>query len=392
MVNHKFFIPVDFVSEYGSKGENRTTTCFAVALVDSLPTDLPLTPNLRRPNKKTEVFQQILRTLRTAPERFLDRNNGIKITARSIKIEKTKSSQGVWVDLGEDKATGGIVNGAHTLAAIESAKIEGVPLKAARVKVEILCGLDDREVSTTSVAVNTATPVDTRSKLNAQGVFEPIREYINMLNEKQGLQLRIAYYQNQEGVGRSLHCSVAHVYDLLFHLDRMKHDFTKPGKYSHPKGSVSSSAIKSEAATTRLIELLPLLQDALWIEKHLYQLVQKHLEHPSVKGVSNLVGVKAKGTICLMDGTYFGFTAPVPFSLPVVAAYRVFLDEERPCDRWVAPFLKFSPILMQELWKWYREELKKEKARGNESFTSLIRNPVFWSDMCLVAQQVYRKF
>jgi hypothetical protein len=392
MSDSRIFIPVDFVSSYDSTfDQGGAKTYFAVAPVAQIPTNLPLTPNLRRANKKTEVFQQILHTLRTAPERFFERNNGIKIAASEISIEKTKQRSGIWIDFGESIATGGVLNGGHTLAAIESARIEGVPLDKARVKVEILCGLDDLEISTTSVAVNTATPVDTRSKLNALGVFEPIKAYLDAQTESEQPPLRIAYYQNQEGIGRYPHCSVVHIYDLLTHIDRMRHDFTKPGKSSHPKGSTSQSVLKSESFQQRILSLLPLLTDALWIEKNLLQLVHKHLEPSSLKGFSNLAGVKSKGIVALMDGSYFGFTVPVSFSLPVVAAYRVFIAPEAPCTSWSIPFDQFAPVLLPELWKWYRDELKKEKAKGNESFTSIIRHPAIWSDLCLIAQDVQRQ-
>ncbi len=392
MSEQRIFIPVDFVSSYDSTFDQKgAKTYFAVVSVAQIPTNLPLTPNLRRANKKTEVFQQILNTLRTAPERFFERNNGIKLAASNIEIEQTKKGSGIWIDFGDSIATGGVLNGGHTLAAIESARIEGVPLDKARVKVEILCGLDDKEVSTTSVAVNTATPVDTRSKLNALGVFEPIKAYLDTQTESDYPPLRIAYYQNQEGIGRYPHCSVVHIYDLLTHIDRIRHDFTKPGKTSHPKGSTSQSALKSSSFQQRIFNLLPLLTEVLAIEKNLLQLVHKHLDNPSVRGLSNLAGVKPKGIVALMEGSYFGFTVPISFSLPVVAAYRVFIDPEPPCTSWLIPFDKFSDVLLPELWVWYRDQLKKEKAKGNESFTSIIRHPAIWSDLCLIAQDVQRQ-
>ncbi len=207
----RVFIPVDFVEQYQSpSAHGLITTYFAVALVESLPTDLPLTPNLRRPNRRTEIFKQILNTLLVAPERFAERNNGIKITARGVEIGELDSQKGIWVDLGDDRATGGVVNGGHTLAAIAAAKIEGAPLEAARVKVEILCGLGDVEVGVTSLAVNTAAPVDTRSKLNALGRFEPLKALVKQIEAETGERWKVSWYQNQEGVNKSPHCSATH--------------------------------------------------------------------------------------------------------------------------------------------------------------------------------------
>ncbi len=388
----RVFIPVDFVEQYQSpSAHGLITTYFAVALVESLPTDLPLTPNLRRPNRRTEIFKQILNTLLVAPERFAERNNGIKITARGVEIGELDSQKGIWVDLGDDRATGGVVNGGHTLAAIAAAKIEGAPLEAARVKVEILCGLGDVEVGVTSLAVNTAAPVDTRSKLNALGRFEPLKALVKQIEAETGERWKVSWYQNQEGVNKSPHCSATHANDLLLVLDRIRFDFTSPGRKAHPNGTTSSAKFSSEAFFERQQQLLPRLEDAFWLEKNLYKLVEKHLNHPSVRGGSNLAGVRPTGSICLLDGTYFGFTTPVSFSLPVVAAYRAFLEEEAPCNRWAVPIDEFGEPLLAELWKWYKQELRREKARGNNTFTPIIRNPILWSSLCVIATEMRRQ-
>ncbi|MGK7872364.1 MAG: pentapeptide repeat-containing protein, partial [Xenococcaceae cyanobacterium] len=242
----------------------------------------------------------------------------------------------------------------------------------------------------TALAVNTANPVDTRSKLNALGRFDLLKAKVKEISESTGESWKVSWYQNQESVSKSRHCTATHLSNLLLHLDRIRYDFTTPGRKAHPNGNVSSSKFTSDAFFERQQELFPLLQDAFWIEKNLYELLAKHLDNPSIRGSSNLAAVRTKGSICLLDGTYYGFTTPASFSLPIVAAYRVFLSEAPPCNTWVVPFDEFCQPLLTKLWKWYSKELKREKANGNNSLTPIIRNPIVWSSVYTIADKMLR--
>ncbi len=68
----------------------------------------------------------------------------------------------------------------------------------------------------------------------------------------------------------------------------------------------------------------------------------------------------------------------------------MFLSEETPCNEWVVPFEDFAPALLKELWKWYKDELRKEKAKGNATFTPIVRDPIIWSSVCTIALQMLR--
>ena len=46
--------------------------------------------------------------------------------------------------------------------------------------------------------------------------------------------------------------------------------------------------------------------------------------------------------------------------------------------------------LLKELWKWYKNELRKEKSRGNSNFTPIVNNPIIWSSLCTIAQEMRR--
>jgi hypothetical protein len=133
-----YIIPVKSVAQLHSHRSHKFFV--AAALVDSFPTDLPLTPNIREPNKKAATFKDILESLNSAPEKFFDRNNGIKISAYNVKIQKTSSTEELHVECLEDSegyTQFGIYDGGHTIAAFNTARTLGIDLKKASVKVEI---------------------------------------------------------------------------------------------------------------------------------------------------------------------------------------------------------------------------------------------------------------
>lgn len=61
----------------------------ATAHVDSFPTDLPLEPKIREPNRKSATYRQVFDSLTTQPEKFFSRHSGIVLSANKVKPSKT---------------------------------------------------------------------------------------------------------------------------------------------------------------------------------------------------------------------------------------------------------------------------------------------------------------
>ncbi|KAF3890228.1 MULTISPECIES: hypothetical protein [Nostocales] len=111
----------------------------------------------------------------------------------------------------------------------------------------------------------------------------------------------------------------------------------------------------------RINRLLPLLPQALEIERELYKLIEKYLTNPGKKGNNDtLASISTSGNTRLADDSAFGFRAPAVLSLLAIAAYRAFLDSDY---NWIFPFEEFSPRLLKKLWEdKLLVALKKEKA------------------------------
>ncbi|MCC5669232.1 AIPR family protein [Nostoc sp. CHAB 5784] len=354
----------------------------ATAHVDSFPTDLPLEPNIREPNRKSATYRQIFDSLTTEPAKFFSRHSGVVLSANIVKPSKT--SLELEVKEASEGGSDGIINGGHTVLAFEQAKNYKYYLTLARVKVTIHIGLTEESALDIALASNTTTPVDSRSKVNARGDYKFLKQYLADLEQKEDRKFRIAYYQNQSGAPRNAQCNVTHLLKLLYCLDRNKYNPDGNKRTKHPAGMSLPSNI-TDAETERLTALLPLLSQALWIEQRLYEIIQEHISSPRRKGSNDLASIDIRKTTLLPDSKYsFGFGAPTDLALPIIASYRVFLDKDY---KWILPFDEFAENFLQHLWNnYFRKYLVSEKTAGNTVGTKISRNQDIWESLYISAQ------
>ncbi|WP_375470513.1 AIPR family protein [uncultured Nostoc sp.] len=356
----------------------------ATAYVDTFPTDLPLEPNIREPNRKSATYRQIFDSVTTQPEKFFSRHSGIVLSANKVKPSKNKTSLELEVLEASEGGSDGIINGAHTVLAFESAKNYKYNLSLARVKVTIHIGLLEDEAKDIALASNTTTPVDSRSKVNARGDYKFLKQYLANLEIAEDKKFRIAYYQNQSGAPRNAQCNVNHLLKLINCLDRNRYNPDGNKRTKHPTGMSIPSKI-TDTERERLTIILPLLSQALWIEQRLYEVIQEHISNPRKKGVNDLASIDTRKNTLLPDSKYsFGFGAPTDLALPIIASYRVFLDKDY---KWILPFEEFAEDFLQHLWtNYYRKYLVSEKIAGNTVGTKISRNQEIWESLYISAQ------
>jgi hypothetical protein len=356
----------------------------ATAHVDSFPTDLPLEPNIREPNRKSATYRQVFDSLTTEPEKFFSRHSGIVLSANIAKPVKNKTELELEILEANEGGSDGIINGGHTVLGFEQAKNYNYNLSQARVKVTIHIGLSEDEAKDIALASNTTTPVDSRSKVNARGDYKFIKQYLAQLEQKEDRKFRIAYYQNQSGAPRNAQCNVTHLLKLINCLDRNRYNPDGNKRTKHPAGMSPPSNI-TDTERERLTALLPLLSQALWIEQRLYEIIQDYISNPRRKGVNDLASIDIRKTTLLPDSKYsFGFGAPTDLALPIIASYRVFLDKDY---KWILPFNEFAEDFLQHLWtNYFRKYLVSEKTAGNTVGTKISRNQEIWESLYISAQ------
>ncbi len=360
----------------------------ATAHVDTFPTDLPLEPNIREPNRKSSTYRQILDSVSTQPDKFFERHSGIVLSANKVKPSKDKLELEILE--ASEGGSDGIINGGHTILAFENAKSYKYDLSKARVKVTIHIGLGEEDAKDIALASNTTAPVDARSKTNAKGDYNFIKNYLAQLQLTNDSKFRVAYYQNQSGAPRNAHCNVTHLFKLINCLDRNRYNPDGNSRSKHPTGSNTPSAI-AENEKARLTKLLPLLPQALWIEQRLYSIIQEHISNPRRKGACDLASIDTRKNTLLPDSKYsFGFGAPADLALPIIASYRVFLDKDY---NWLIPFDEFGEEFIQHLWdNYFRKYLISQKTAGNTVGAKICRDQDVWEHMYISAQSYLNKY
>ncbi|GAX38837.1 AIPR family protein [Nodularia sp. NIES-3585] len=364
---------------------NANPNCIiATAHIDKFPTDLPLEPNIREPNRRSATYRQILDSLTIQPEKFFERHSGIVLCANKVKPNKTQTELELEILEASEGGSDGIINGGHTVLAFEQARNYKYNLSQAKVKVTIHIGLNEAEAKDIALASNTTSPVDSRSKVNARGDYEFIKQYLAELERTEDRKFRVAYYQNQTGAPRNSQCNVTHLFKLMNCLDRNRYNPDGNKRTKHPTGMSTPSHI-TDAERERLSKLLPLLSQAMWIEQRLYEIVQEHISNPRRKGVNDLASIDTRKNTLLPDSKYsFGFGAPTDLALPIVASYRVFLDEDY---NWIIPFDELAENFLQHLWgNHYRKYLVSEKMAGNTIGTKVSRSQELWESLYISAQ------
>lgn len=364
---------------------NANPNCIiATAHIDKFPTDLPLEPNIREPNRRSATYRQILDSLTIQPEKFFERHSGIVLCANKVKPNKTQTELELEILEASEGGSDGIINGGHTVLAFEQARNYKYDLSLAKVKVTIHIGLNEVEAKDIALASNTTSPVDSRSKVNARGDYEFIKQYLAELERTEDRKFRVAYYQNQTGAPRNAQCNVTHLFKLMNCLDRNRYNPDGNKRTKHPTGMSTPSQI-TDAERERLSKLLPLLSQAMWIEQRLYEIVQEHISNPRRKGVNDLASIDTRKNTLLPDSKYsFGFGAPTDLALPIIAAYRVFLDENY---NWIIPFEELAENFLQHLWgNHYRKYLVSEKMAGNTIGTKVSRSLELWESLYISAQ------
>jgi|GEM_PF-1980119 hypothetical protein len=114
-------------------------------------------------------------------------------------------------------------------------------------------------------------------------------------------------------------------------------------------------------------------------------LPQEHISNPRRKGVNDLASIDTRKNTLLPDSKYsFGFGAPTDLALPIIASYRVFLDQDY---KWILPFNEFAEDFLQHVWtNYFRKYLISEKTAGNTVGTKISRNHEIWESLYISAQ------
>jgi hypothetical protein len=148
--------------------------------------------NPREVNARSAVFKTISKTLLDEPGRFHERNRGITIVADDLSFDDKRKE--VVLTLADQKLHG-VVDGAHTLAAVLDA--QGQPPEGgwpAFVFVKAITGIDADQIAEIAGGLNTSQQVDLKSLENLRDHFATLQKVL----ARESYADLIAYKMNED--------------------------------------------------------------------------------------------------------------------------------------------------------------------------------------------------
>jgi AIPR protein len=161
--------------------------------VRSLPPNLPLDPNARRPNIRKRVYQEVKKSLLNQegePGTFHLKNKGITIIAQSVS---QKGDHEYLVTM--RRGIHGIVDGGHTYTLVQE-NIENADLPEKQfVQVEVRVGVPDPWIPEIAGGLNTSVQVQDMSLDHLAGRFEWLKTAL----KSEPYAKKIAWSENDPG-------------------------------------------------------------------------------------------------------------------------------------------------------------------------------------------------
>jgi hypothetical protein len=338
--------------------------------IADLPADLSLDPNARRADDNSRVAKQIAETLREQPENFWKLNSGIQMTARDVEVRDGRTVVIELFDPEDDADTtaDGVINGGHTYAVIkrvrreleERALAKGTDPAGAQeklrafldavVRVEILTGIEQRELANISRARNTGAEVKKVSLQNLKRLFDPIKDALG--NEVKNC----GFCENDiEPVPGKTY----QVTDLI-RLMTLFNNQLYPYQSKHPVQCYTASgrlADKWETEADSYRPLVPMLTRLMRLFDKGYVLVDAVQAKQRGRRRN---GLDKKEHVTLpFTGAETDYKISAAFVYPLVASLRVLLDGQ---NRWRTDPEKFLEAhgtqLVEVLFAFYDEQSK----------------------------------
>jgi AIPR protein len=307
--------------------------------VEDLPRDLGLDPNARRADVSSKVAQEIQRTLREAPESFWKLNTGIQMTARDVEI---KDGRMVTLDLfdpeDDNEVADGVINGGHTYESIKKVLKEAEAeaerssdadererlrervrmINNAIVRVEVLTGIERKELADISRARNTGEAVKKYSLQNLKKLYDPIKKELGP-----EVCTNIGFCENDVDLvpGKTYQ-----VLDLIRMMSLFNNELYPFGKDRHPVACYASAGRlvdKWESDAKTYEPLVPRLQDFMALHDQVYLLVCDWQDQQKGRPRN---GFEKKDTALPFTGKIAPWKVSTAFIYPLIAALRILLD------------------------------------------------------------------
>ncbi len=338
-----------------------------------LPLEFKYGPNARYAELNTRAAKDMLDTLATNPESFIFKNNGIMLVAESLKSEGTEVTlKCLETEEGEEAPGHGVLNGGHSYKVLHYAlsskdpKFKEVGEKAF-VTLTVGIGIPEDEIWRISRARNTSEKVPLHALRELAGDWSIVKAHL-----PESSRPFVAFKPNDPEDKHELYDTT----DLIRRLALLNNKMFPAEEGIHPVSAYTSiSSLVKKYKQADFKDIAPLLPDALKLE----ELIIRHWETMRGRGADRISITRASGcstdSMLLLSGYEAGMTLADPFVLPVIAAFRVFIEN----GKWASPmeelWEKYGPKTIQALWEAYRET-------GRGSAATFGRAKASWAAAC----------
>jgi AIPR protein len=336
-----------------------------------LPREFKLGPNARYAKLTNKPAREMLETLRTDPQSFVFKNNGMMLVTETIRAEGNRITVTCREpDVDEDFAGHGVLNGGHTYEALKFAMDEaenGNPAYSAAgefasVMLTIGIGIQEDEIWKISRARNTSEKVPLHALRELAGDWSLLKKFLPEQSRK-----LVAFKPNEPGSEDAEY----DVTELVRRLALLNNGMFPAEKNQHPVKAYSSiGALVRQYQQEDFLEVAPLLPDALNLEER----VMREWDALRGKGQDKVAIAKATGvtkeSTTLLNGSVVPIYLPAPFVLPVMAAFRVFIKNGQWARSIDDLWEKYGRRTIQALWDTYKEQGKSNPAMFGRNRTS----------------------
>lgn len=283
--------------------------------------------NVRDTQKRSDVFNAIVDTLKNDPTEMIFRNLGITIVAPSVEFDNKTNTVTVTFS---DKNKHGIANGGHTFEAIQQALLEG-QIEGALVKVECITGEIEHDWLRGIVdGRNRSKPVKDESLENLARSYDSLK---NVLTDPM-YKDRIAYSEFElNDSNRRKDISIREILSYIYCLDQFDRNEHPIAAYSS-KGAVvdyyAGTDEKGQKRTYIIEKASKIIPDIIKLRDVIYQeLPQAYNELGLAFGKNTIMGVMSHQEdprpLRFISGTT-KWTYPDAFIYPILASFRKHVD------------------------------------------------------------------
>jgi hypothetical protein len=325
----------------GDAGRAKLATCFI--RVEDLPDGLekwmevnPRVPKLDTKNKlRGPVGKAMVDTLCDEPDKFVLKNQGIYVLTKEVSFQKEDGGRGLVKITLEDPAAHGLVNGGHTYMAIRQAREEreangeGDQPWDAFVRLHVMEGIDQEDITELAEGLNRSMQVDDPSLENLKGSFDQIKE---ALSGKDGAE-SVAYRQGDTGdIDVQQILSYMAMFDLEQFPDRKAH---ANKIFGHPKAVLQyfiTDTDPENGESKHVFErVLPKMHEILVLADRIQQEAVNRLGRlkvKSAKGENRVRSARHRNRPAHFAGGSIDGLIHLGWLYPMLAAFRANISRE----------------------------------------------------------------